>query len=131
MLSFDIRLDSLYNDNFTVTGSTAELDLENRIGNLFLNVSARAGGTGDTTVAVEHAETSGGTFSAVPASALFNVLTGEADTFTNITTTALDETLGLNRQQLKRFVRVTFAGTITSQDVAVTAGTQPQASADS
>ena len=131
MISFDIRLDSLYNDNFTATGSTAELDLENRIGNVFLNVSARAGGTGNTTVTVEHSEVSGSGFSAVPASALFNVLTGAVGTFTNITTTALDETLGLNRQQLKRFVRVTFAGTITSQDVAVTAGTQPQATSDS
>jgi hypothetical protein len=131
MLSFDIRLVNLMNANLTSATNSSELDLNQYLGNVFLNVDARAGGTGDSTVGVEHAETSGGTFSAVPASALFDPLSGAADTFANITTTAYEDTLGLNRQQLKRFVRVAIAGTVTSQDVAIVAAIQPQMTEES
>lgn len=126
MLSFDLRLDNLMNANLTTATNSAEFDVEQFLGNVFLNVHARSGGTGAATVGVEHSETSGGTFTAVPASALFDPLSGDADTFANISTTEYEDTLALNRQQLKRFVRVAIAGTVTSFDVAIVAVGQPQ-----
>ena len=77
-------------------------------------------------ITVEHSETTGTGFGAVPASALFDPLTGDADTFDAVTTAATDQTLALNRQQLKRFVRVVLAGTTITQNTAITAAAQPQ-----
>jgi len=128
MLSFDIRLDSLYNGVITAGSgaNSSELDVEGFVGNIFINVAARAGGTNSMAITVEHSETSGSGFEEVPASALFNPLTGEADTFDAVTTAATDQTLGLNRQQLKRYVRVVLAGTTITQNTAITAAGQPQ-----
>lgn len=127
MLSFDLRLDNLFNAQVSGSGgNSSELDVEGFVGNIFLNVSARAGGTNTMAITVEHSETSGSGFGAVPADALFNILTGEDGTFTSVTTTATDESLGLNRQQLKRYVRVTFSGTTLTQEVSVVAAGQPQ-----
>lgn len=126
MISFNTRLDVLQNANITGAGSTGEFDVSQAVGNINLIVSDRTGGTGATTVSVEHAETSGGSFSAVPASALFNPATGDADTFDNLGTTGSEQDLALNRQQLKRFIRVTWGGTVTSHDVVVAVAYQVQ-----
>ena len=126
MLSFEIRTDNLLNAQVTGTGaSSAELDLRNTAGNIFLNVAARAGGTNTMSVVVEHAETSGGSFSAVPASAIWG-LDGVAAAFSDVTTSATDEHRTLNRQQLRRFVRVTLTGSTLTHEVSVTAAIQPQ-----
>lgn len=130
MLNFDIRLDNLYNANATTSGAgtvdSAELDITKFAGNIFVNVAARATGTAVTTVSVLHSEETGTGFTAVPASALFNPQTGDADTFTNIPNAgaATDETLALNRQQLKRFVLIQFGGTDIDQNIAVVAAGQ-------
>lgn len=128
MLSYKIVLDSLLNAVYTTSsgGSSAELDTAKSVGDIFINVSARASGTNTTSVTVEHSDTSGSGFAAIPASALFNPNTGLADTFANITTTAYDSYLGVQRQQLKRYLRVTFAGTSITQNVAVVAAYQQQ-----
>lgn len=127
-LSFKIKLVSLLNAVYTTSsgGSSAELDTAPYVGNIFIDVSARASGSNTTTVTVEHSDTSGSGFAAVPASALFNPNTGAAASFANISTTAYDSYLGLNRQQLKRYVRVTFAGTSITQNVSVVAAVQPE-----
>ena len=132
MISFDLRVDSIANEAVTSSGGESdEFDVNQFVGNIFINISARASGTNTMSLAVQHAEATGGSFSAVPASALFNVLTGAADTFDDVTTAATDQTLGLNRQQLKRFVKVVYTGTTLTHEIAVTAVGQPQMTEES
>lgn len=130
MITFNQRMDSLYNANATTTGAgdvdSAELDVSKYIGNIQINVAARASGTNSTAITVLHSSESGTGFTAIPASALFNNVTGEASTFTAITTAATDETLTLNRQQLKRYVIVRMTGTDIDQNIAITAAAQAQ-----
>lgn len=110
-LSFRVDLDNLFIGLVdTEPEPSAELDVSQYVGNIFINVSQNAGGSDTLVVTVEHATTSGGSFGAVPAAALFNPATGEADTFDNLVASATDQTLGLNRQQLKRYVRVVLTG---------------------
>jgi hypothetical protein len=126
-LSFRVDLDNLWTGLVNTNPEpSAELDVSKYVGNIFLNVAQIAGGSDTLTVAVEHSATSGGTFAAVPASALFDPTTGNAATFTNLAATASDETLGLNRQQCKRYVRVKFSGASSNDNtVSVTAAGQP------
>lgn len=127
MLNFDIRVDSIANEAVADTGGNSDVfDVSKVIGNLFLNISARAGGTATMALTVEHSEASGSGFGAVPASALFNPATGDADTFDSVTTAATDQTLALNTQQLKRYLRVVYAGTGLAQEIAVTVAYQAQ-----
>jgi len=126
-LSFRVDLDNLYVGLVNTNPEpTAELDVSKYVGNIFINVAQNAGGSDTLVVTVLHCATSGGSFTAVPASALFNLETGNADTFTSLAATASDETLGLNRQQLKRYVLVNFAGASNNDNtVSVTAGAMP------
>jgi len=126
-LSFRVDLDNLFVGLVnTDPEPSAELDVSKYVGNIFLNVAQNAGGSDTLAVTVEHSLTSGGTFAAVPAAALFNPSTGEADTFTDLGATASDETLYLNRQQLKRFVRVQIDDAANfDHTVSVVAGAQP------
>ncbi|NIN36647.1 MAG: hypothetical protein GTO60_16750 [Gammaproteobacteria bacterium] len=128
MLSFRVNLDNLWIGLVdTDPEPTAELDIAKYVGNIFINVSQAAGGSDTLAVVVEHATTSGGTFAAVPASALFDPATGDAATFANLAALATDQTLALNRQQLKRYVRVKFTGaSANDNNVSVVAGAQPQ-----
>lgn len=128
MISFRVDLDNLWIGLVdTNPEPTAELDISKYIGNIFLNISQAAGGSDTLAITVQHAEASGGTFGAVPATALFNPATGAADTFDNLVALATDQTLALNRQQLKRYVRVSFAGASTfDNNVSVVAGAMPQ-----
>lgn len=126
-LSFRVDLDNLWVGTVdTNPEPSAELDVSKYVGNIFLNIAQVAGGSDTLTITVQHATTSGGTFGAVPASALFDPTTGNAATFTNLGATASDETLGLNRQQLKRYVRVSLAGASSNDNiVTITAAGQP------
>lgn len=122
--TFNIQASNLLNANVTTTGAnSASLDVSGVVGNVFLNIDARAGGTNTAAVAVTHSEDDS-SFSAVPASALFNPRTGDAATFSSIAAAAVDETLALNNQQLKRYVRVEISGTSLDQDISVTAISQ-------
>jgi hypothetical protein len=108
---------------------SAELDTSIfQRGPIFLNVACNATGTDTPAITVEHATASGGTFAAVPAAALFNILTGAAGTFTTPTaSTAQDEVLGLNLQQCRRFVRVVLTGAVSSaRTFSIAAGGQYQ-----
>ena len=127
MLSFDLRVENLLNAQVSGSGSnSSELDVEQYLGNIFIQVAARSGGTNTMSIAVEHSDTSGSGFVAVPASALFNHLTGAAATFDDVTTSETDQTLALNRQQLRRYVRVALTGSTLTQEVSVNSVSQPQ-----
>lgn len=127
MLSFNIDLDSLWQGLVNTNPEpTAELDISQYVGNIFINIAQAAGGSDTLVITVLHATSSGGSFGAVPASALFNVGTGAADTFDNLVADATDQTLGLNRQQLKRFLLINFAGASSNDNnVSVVAAGQP------
>jgi hypothetical protein len=126
-LSFRVDLDNLFVGLVnTDPEPSAELDISKYVGNIFINVSQNAGGTDTLAVTVQHATASGGTFGAVPAAALFDPTTGNASTFTDLGATASDETLGLNRQQLKRYVRVLISDASNNDNTAsVVAAGQP------
>lgn len=126
-LSFRVDLDNLWVGTVNSDPEpSAELDVSKYIGNIFINVAQIAGGSDTLVVAVQHATTSGGSFSAVPASALFDPTTGNAATFTDLEATASDQTLGLNRQQLKRYLRINITGASNNDHVVtVTAACQP------
>lgn len=110
-LSFRVDLDNLFVGLVdTAPEPSAELDVSKFVGNIFINVSQNAGGSDTLVVTVEHSLVSGSGFGAVPASALFNPESGDADTFDNLVAAATDQTLALNRQQLKRYVRVVLTG---------------------
>jgi hypothetical protein len=130
MITFNVTVDNLFVEaQATNPDFSAELDVSEFVGNVFLNVACNATGTDLPAITVEHSATGGGSdFTAVPASALFNVDTGDADTFTTPTaSTAQDETLGLVRQQLKRYVRVVLTGAVSSaRNFSITAVGQPQ-----
>lgn len=126
MLNFSLVVESLANEAVSGTGGNSDvLDMENVEGNVFINIAARAGGTNSMALTVEHSEDNS-SYAAVPASALFNPVTGEADTFDAVTTAATDQTLALNYQQLKRYLRVVYAGGTLTQNIAVTAAYQPK-----
>ena len=127
MINFKVVLKTLLNAVYTSSsgGSSAGLDLQNYAVNpITLLVSARTGGTATTTVTVEHSSDDGSTdtYTAIPASALYDLNTGLAATFGTFSTTVYSKALGVNTQQIKRYIRVTFAGTSITQNVAVVAG---------
>lgn len=127
MLSFNVELLLLSNAAFSSSGgSTTGRDITPYTGNLFLLVSDRAGGTAAATVTVEHSTDLSTNYSTVPANALFNVNTGADATFADLSTSASTQVLGLNRQQLKKYIRVTIAGTGITHNLAIVLAVQPQ-----
>lgn len=128
MLTFSLKLDNLFIEaQATNPDYSASLDVQPFVGNVYLNVATNATNTDTPAITVEHSSDDS-TFAAIPASALFNVETGEADTFTTlVASTASDEWLGVNRQQLKRYVRVVLTGAVSSaRTISITAAGQPQ-----
>lgn len=119
-LDSNMNLVLLLNAAVSSTGtSTTGVSVSNYTGSMQILVSARTGGTGAVTVTVEHCDTVGGTYATVPTYALLNVETGAAATFSNISTTAYAETLVLQKEYCKRYVRVTLAGTSLTHNVAI------------
>lgn len=109
----------LTNSQFTVSGgNTASADLQNIEGTALLTISDRAGGTAAATLTVTHSEDDT-TFGAIPADALFTPADGVAATFTDLSTSASFQSLGLLVQKLKRYVRVEIAGTTITHDLAI------------
>jgi hypothetical protein len=113
------------NANLTTTGAgtanSGELDIINGQGTAILTINDRASGTAAATIAVTHSLTTGGTFTAVPAASLFNLSTGAAATFAALSTSASDQSLGLDLSVLRRFVRVEFTGTDIDHNLCVVA----------
>lgn len=88
-------------------------------GPLLITVSASAASTGDTiTFTVEESEDGSTSWTAVTASELVNPNTGDAATFTVVDdSAAVNETLALKRERLKRYIRVVATTTGTGIDV--------------
>jgi len=126
ILAGRIKHTVLSNATLTTSGAdtvdSGELDIINNDGGTaLLNIHDRAGGTAAATIAVTHSLTTGGTFTAVPAAALFNLATGAAATFSDLSTSLSNQSLGLHLQKLRRFIRVEFTGTDISHLLAITA----------
>lgn len=105
----------------TITSDTnsATLDVSGYEDNLLLALSVAAGGTGTLTVTVQDSADNS-TFADVPADALFDPDTGDADTFDAVTTSASFQVIGLTKARCRRYVRLHYdAGT--SHVVAATA----------
>lgn len=128
MLSFHLDLDNLFIEaQASNPDYSATLDVQPYVGNIFINVAANATGTDTPAITVEHS-LDDSTYTAIPASALFNQETGAAATFGSlVASTAYDTTLAVNRQQLYRYVRVVMTGAVSSaRTISITAGGQPQ-----
>lgn len=128
MISFRLDVDNLFVEaQASNPDYSASLDVSKYVGDIFLNVACNATGTDTPAITVEHSADDS-TFAAIPAAALFNVGTGDADTFTTPTaSTAQDESLGVVRQQLKRYVRVVLTGAVSSaRTFSITAVGEPQ-----
>lgn len=124
---------SVFNNNISVGVSLAAqrstaaagaingtgVDISGLEGPVFVHVNAPVASASDTiTFTVEHSESSGSGYAAVSASILVNKDTGAAATFTQVTdAVAVNQTLALLRDQLKRYVRVVATTAGSSIDV--------------
>ena len=126
-LSFRTRLVKLLNAAVAADSvNSSSIDLSEYVGNLFLIVDARSGGTNNVTPTVAHSDDNS-TFTAVPASAIFDVFTGDAYAFTAVGASASSQYAGVNRQQCKRYLRVQLTGTtISGHNFAIVIAAQPQ-----
>jgi len=119
----DVLSADIQEANLTTTGAdtvnSAEFDMQNLEGTALLGIVDRVSGTAAATIAVTHSLTSGGTFNAVPADALFTPSTGQPGTFTALSTAASEQYLGLNIQKLRRYIRVEFTGTDIDHNLAI------------
>lgn len=116
MLSFDLA-DQLYiaNTIANASASTADastldgtgIDIGEISGTVLVRIDAAAASSGETmTFTVEHSYDNS-SFTAVSASALVTPGTGAAGTFTvNTASVAVNETLALKRDLLRRYIRV-------------------------
>lgn len=128
MINFAVKLDNLFVEaQASNPDYSASWDIRPFDGNVYINVATNATGTDTPAITVQHSADDS-TFTAVPASALFNVESGEADTFTTLVlSTASDEWLGLNDQQLKRYIRVVMTGAVSSaRTISITGAGQPK-----
>ena len=84
------------------------IDISGAEGPILVTASAPVASSGDTiTFTVEHSEASGSGFVAVGADFLVDPDTGDPATFTVVTdAVAIDQTLALKHENLKRYVRV-------------------------
>ena len=113
--NFSVTIDNLFVEaQASNPDYSASLDTSKYVGMIVLNVACNATGTDTPAITVEHSADDS-SFAAIPAAALFNIGTGAAGTFTTPTaSTAQDESLGVNQQQLKRYLRVVLTGAVSS-----------------
>lgn len=107
---------------FTVStdGYSDYLDLSGIEGTVMLSIAVAGSGSGTIGFDVVECDTSGGTYTAITADALFDPATGDPDTFDDVSATATIQTLALNKDLCQRYIKVFFdAGT--SHVVAVSA----------
>lgn len=117
-LDLDIVLNAGVSASSTTTATTGK-DISNLVGDILIGINARSGGTGTVTVAVEHSESLSTGYSAVPAAALIDAETGQPTTLATFSTTGYDVVVGLRRDLVKQYIRVTFAGTTLTQNYVV------------
>lgn len=100
-------------------GSTTGVDISAAIGDIFLLISDRTGGTAAATITIEMSESLSTGYVTVPASAIFAVPTGLASAFGDLSTAVYTQVRGINRQQLSKYLRVTTAGTSITHNLAM------------
>lgn len=100
-------------------GSSTGIDISKSIGDIFMLISDRAGGTAAATITIEMSEQLSTGYVTVPASAIFTVPDGVATAFGALSTAAFAQVRGINRQQLSQYLRVTVAGTSITHNLAV------------
>lgn len=110
-------------NNLSVTSSgaaTTAVDCSAAEGPILVTVIVKAGGSNTMTIQPQHSlTTTDGDFTNVPAAALVDVSTGQASTFATVSTAASVQTLGLNRELMRKYVRVNLTGTTLTQVVTV------------
>lgn len=100
-------------------GGSTGIDISKSIGDIFMLISDRAGGTAAATITIEMSEQLSTGYVTVPASAIFTVPDGVATAFGALSTAAFAQVRGINRQQLSQYLRVTVAGTSITHNLAV------------
>lgn len=94
------------------------VDLINNPGtSVLVNINAITGGTGTTTVALTHS-VDNTTFVAVPAAAILNPATGLVTTLSTFSTTGTNQIVAVNRELLRRYLRLEMTGTTITQTIA-------------
>lgn len=93
------------------------VDLKNIPGGaLVVNVNAITGGTGTTTITLEHS-VDNSTWATVPAAAVLNNNTGAVTTLSTFSTTGTNQTVAVNRELLRRYFRINITGTTITQTI--------------
>jgi hypothetical protein len=108
----------------TITASSGGLlftgvDLINIPGGaVVVNVNALTGGTGTTTITLEHSTALGSGYTTVPAASILNNNTGVVTTLSTFSTTGTNQIVAVNRENLKRYLRINITGTTITQTIA-------------
>jgi hypothetical protein len=85
-------------------------------GAVLVNVYAITSGTGTSTITLEHS-VNNSTWATVPAAAVLNNNTGVVTTLSTFSTTGTNQTVAVNRELLRRYLRITITGTTLTQSV--------------
>lgn len=113
-LSSELKALSASSGGLLFTG----VDLINIPGQAVLvNVNAITGGTGTTTAVLTHSSDNT-TFVTVPAAAIINPNTGAAATLSTFSTTGTNQSVAVNRELLRRYLRLEITGTTLTQTIA-------------
>jgi hypothetical protein len=119
--------------NLVMTASSGTdsdaLDISQFEGPVEIYISARSGGTNSMATTIIHDDESGGSYTALDTDAVIDPDSGEASAFAAVTTAASEQHRVILREYCKRYIKVRFAGTTITQNVAVFAvGTLKQTS---
>jgi hypothetical protein len=87
-------------------------------GALVVEIFAITGGTGTSTIVLQHS-VDNSTWATVPAAAVLNNNTGAVKTASTFSTTGTDQVFAINRELLRRYFRVEITGTTLTQQVGV------------
>lgn len=85
-------------------------------GSVQVKVYAITGGTGTSTITLEHSADNS-TWATVPAAAVLNYNTGAVTTLSTFSTTGTNQTVAVNRELLRRYLRITITGATLTQSV--------------
>lgn len=86
-------------------------------GAVLVNVYAITAGTGTSTITLEHSVSDSGSWATVPAAAVLNNNTGVVTTLSTFSTTGTNQTVAVNRELLRRYLRITITGATLTQSV--------------
>lgn len=86
-------------------------------GAVVVNINALTGGTNTATATLEHSSDNS-TWVAVPAASILNNNTGAVTTLSTFSTTGTNQTVAVNRENLRRYLRVNITGSTLTQTIA-------------